>query len=263
MVPPIPPSPTQLRDTITSPEFPEQNSQTSPLGQKVASVFSQTAAVKASAPFNPVTTSGQKLAVQIITLLRVGVPAFLFGLLSFLLFPYLSLALARAMNDTGVVSILSLDASAFVQNFLTVTGLLFSLLIGQCYDFLYSQQAAVYYALFNEVTEAKSLLEQVALVCQGRSMYPTCLASINRYVQDDLKQLQTDPAVLLSQRPVDDPLESIMYLTSVGVPSSVYETVRSLRQARAARLGALQRKVPVVHMLLLWSLAIMELIAFP
>jgi hypothetical protein len=67
----------------------------------------------------------------------------------------------------------------------------------------------------------------------------------------------------LSARPVDDPLETIMYLTSVGVPSTVYETVRSLRQARAQRLGALQRKLPQIHMLLLWILGILELISFP
>lgn len=131
------------------------------------------------------------------------------------------------------------------------------------YYFLYTQQESIYYALFNEVTEAKSLLEQVALVCQGRSMYRRCLESIHRYVENDLKKLQADPAVLLSARPVDDPLESIMYMTSVGVPSTVYETVRSLRQARAARLGALQRKLPMIHMLLLWALAGIELVSFP
>jgi hypothetical protein len=134
---------------------------------------------------------------------------------------------------------------------------------GSRYYFMYQQQEAVYYALFNEVTEAKSLLEQVALVCQGRSMYQRCLTSIRRYVEHDLKKLRSDPAVLLSARPVDDPLESIMYMTSVGVPSTVYETVRSLRQARAGRLGALQRKLPQVHMLLLWVLAGIELVSFP
>jgi Protein of unknown function (DUF4239) len=128
---------------------------------------------------------------------------------------------------------------------------------------LYTQQESIYYALFAEVTEAKSLLEQVALVCQGRSMYPRCLQSISRYVQDDLKQIQCDPAILLSARPVDDPLESIMYMTSVGVPSMVYETVKSLREARARRLGALQRKLPSIHMLLLWVLAAIELVSFP
>jgi len=94
-------------------------------------------------------------------------------------------------------------------------------------------------------------------------MYQRCLHSIQRYVEDDLKQLQADPAALLSARPVDDPLESIMYMTSVGVPSTIYETVRSLRQARAGRLGALQRKLPQVHMGLLWILALIELVSFP
>jgi Protein of unknown function (DUF4239) len=129
--------------------------------------------------------------------------------------------------------------------------------------FLYTQQESIYYALFQEVTEAKSLLEQVALVCQGRSMYPRCLQSMVRYVQDDLKQIRLDPAVLLSARPVDDPLESIMYMTSVGVPGTIYETVKSLREARARRLGALQRKLPAIHMLLLWVLAAIELVSFP
>ena len=77
---------------------------------------------------------------------------------------------------------------------------------------MYQQQEMVYYALFNEVTEAKSLLEQVALVSQGRSMYQRVLQSMSTYVQTDLKKLQADPAVLLSARPMDDPLETIMYL---------------------------------------------------
>ena len=50
---------------------------------------------------------------------------------------------------------------------------------------------------------------------------------------------------------------------SVGVPSSIYDTVRSLRQARAMRLGALQKKLPPVHFLLLWLLAGIELSCFP
>lgn len=129
--------------------------------------------------------------------------------------------------------------------------------------FLYTQQESLYYALFQEVTEAKSLLEQVALVCQGRSMYQKCLLSISKYVKNDLKRINSDPAVLLSARPVDDPLEAIMYMTSVGIPSSVYETVKSLRAARAQRLGALQRKLPSIHMWLLWTLAAIELVSFP
>jgi hypothetical protein len=63
--------------------------------------------------------------------------------------------------------------------------------------FLYTQQESIYYALFHEVTEAKSLLEQVALVCQGRSMYPRCLQAMVSYVQNDLKLIRKDPAILL------------------------------------------------------------------
>lgn len=94
-------------------------------------------------------------------------------------------------------------------------------------------------------------------------MYRRCLEAIALYVNSDLKQVQADPAILLSARPIDDPLESIMYMTSVGVPSTVYETVKSLREARARRLGALQRKLPSIHMMLLWILAGIELISFP
>jgi hypothetical protein len=127
-----------------------------------------------------------------------------------------------------------------------------------------STQQSIYLALFEEVTVAKSLLEQIALVCEGRkSMYRTILLCIDRYVRDDLTQFAVEPSILLSSRPIDDPLEDIMYLTSVGEPSIVYQTIRSLRQARAYRLGALQRKLPQIHMILLFSLASIVLCTFP
>ena len=46
-----------------------------------------------------------------------------------------------------------------------------------------------------------------------------------------------------------------MRMTSVGVPSMLYETVRDLRQARGVRLGAQQRKFPALGLLLLYVLA--------
>ena len=230
--------------------------------ERLASSMSTTANLKVLENYED-TLERDQARVQLITLIRVGIPSLLAAVAAFFLFPALALTLASVMNDAGVFAVLSQDSSQFVQNFLTVSSLLFSILVGQTYYFMYGQQEAVYYALFNEVTEAKSLLEQVALVCQGRAMYPQVLNAISKYVQSDLKRLQDDPAVLLSARPVDDPLESIMYMTSVGVPSSVYETVRSLRQARAGRLGALQRKLPPIHLLLLWILAAIELVSFP
>lgn len=153
---------------------------------------------------------------------------------------------------------------------------------------MHNNNQALYLALFDEVTEAKSLLEQVALVSQGRTMYSTCLSSIARYVREDLlggtltlspKLLGKDnskskkkkspstpsvtPSLLLSARPADDPLEAILYLTSVGIPGHIYDTVRSLRQARARRLGALQRKVPVIHLIMLWILGSIMVLSFP
>ena len=225
-------------------------------------MISKTAAMEVNAKLDTQKETKPNL-VQLVTFVRVGLPSVLAGIASTLLFPGISIFLASTMNGAGVFQVLSQDSSQFVQNFLNVAGLLFSILVGQTYYFMYQQQEAIYYALFNEVTEAKSLVEQVALVCQGRSMYSQVLKSISQYVQQDLKNLQADPAILLSARPVDDPLESVMYMTSVGVPSSVYETVRSLRQARAGRLGALQRKLPQVHMLLLWILGLIELVSFP
>lgn len=114
-----------------------------------------------------------------------------------------------------------------------------------------------------QVSEAKSLLEQTTLVCQGRPFYRNVLQNIQKYVAQDLRRLDFPPAVLLSAKPSQDPLESILYMTSVGVPSVVYETVKSLRAARGYRLGATQRKLPEIHFYLLYFLALLELLGFP
>jgi len=90
---------------------------------------------------------------------------------------------------------------------------------------MYQQQEAVYTALFDEVSEAKSLLEQLSLVLQGRtSTYESVLSCVQKYVDEDLKRLDAEPSELLSARPVDDPLGSVMFYTSVGEPSMVYDT---------------------------------------
>lgn len=110
---------------------------------------------------------------------------------------------------------------------------------------------------------AKSLLEQLALVGQARPWYPSALRSFAEYLNDDLRRLDVSPVQRLSAKPVDDPLERILCLTSIGVPSAVYETVRDLRQARGERLGSYQRKFPVLGLSLLYLLAALELFAFP
>jgi hypothetical protein len=168
-------------------------------------------------------------------------------------------------GDKAVFDVIANDYSQYIQNILTTSGLVFSLLVGQTYYFMYQQQEKIYLALFEEVSVAKSLLEQVALVCQGReSLYRRILDCIDSYVREDLTSFNdVDPAILLSARPVDDPLENILFLTSVGEPSIVYQTVKALRAARAYRLGTLQRKLPQIHMILLWSLAGIVLFTFP
>jgi hypothetical protein len=190
-------------------------------------------------------TSNTRDFVQLVTILRVGIPSFLFAVIAKLFYPSAALWLASIINDSGAFAVISQDSSQYIQNVLTTSGLVFSLLVGQTYYFMYQQQEAIYLALYQEVTVAKSLLEQIGLISQGRaSLYRRILQCMDHYVQEDLRRFNDiEPAVMLSARPVDDPLEDILYLTSVGEPSIVYQTVRSLRQARAYRLGALQKKL--------------------
>mmetsp|Transcript_30638 Transcript_30638/g.35151 ORF Transcript_30638/g.35151 Transcript_30638/m.35151 type:complete len:408 (-) Transcript_30638:548-1771(-) len=206
-----------------------------------------------------------KAYTNTVSLLRVGIPSFAFAASAKIAYPYISIELANAINDSGVLAVVSQDASQYIQNILTTSGLTFSLLVGQTYYFMYQQQEAIYLALFEEVTMAKSLLEQVALVSQGREvLYERILMCVQSYIRDDLTKFNDiEPSILISRRPCDDPLEQILYLTSVGEPSLVYQTVRSLRQARSHRLGALQRKLPQLHMILLWTLAAIVLFTFP
>ena len=202
---------------------------------------------------------------ETISMLRVGIPALIWAAGARLVYPTAAMTLAMAIDDAGVFAVVSQDASQYIQNILTTSGLVFSLLAGQTYYFMYQQQEAIYLALFEEVTMAKSLLEQVSLVCQGRqNLYQKILQCVNEYVQADLSRFNSvEPAEMIAGRPMDDPLENILYLTSVGEPSIVYQTVRSLRQARAYRLGALQRKLPPIHTSLLYSLAAIVLFTFP
>ena len=202
---------------------------------------------------------------ETVTLLRVGIPSLFLAASAGIAYPTVAVSLANLIDDSAVFTVVAQDASQYIQNVLTTSGLIFSILVGQTYYFMYQQQEAIYMALFEEVTTAKSLLEQVALVSQGRqTLYKRILSCIHEYVNNDLSKFNDiEPAFLLSSRPIDDPLEEILFLTSVGEPSLVYQTVRSLRQARAARLGALQRKLPPIQMFLLWTLAAIVLFTFP
>jgi len=185
-------------------------------------------------------------------------PVLLVVLLSFVAYPILVGAIAGQL-DAVTLSVLKGDVSQFMQNFFNYSGLLFSFFASATYSFLYQQQESIYVSLYAEVTEARSLMEQLTLISQNRPSYPAILRSMREYVQELLQGVRSGcpPAVLVAAKPANDPLENILYLTSVGVPSAAYETVRSLRQ------GATQRKLPPEHFTLLWVLGGLELLAFP
>ena len=109
------------------------NKKTNAWRQALAMIFSQRAAAHT---FGTTPSPSERRAMQIYTLLRVTIPSVLAGVASTLLFPALSMGLATMMNDAGVFTVLSTDSSQFVQNFLTVAGLLFSILVGQTYCML-------------------------------------------------------------------------------------------------------------------------------
>jgi hypothetical protein len=72
-----------------------------------------------------------------------------------------------------------------------------------------------------------------------------------------------DKTTILRKNNNEDPLESILYATSVGLPGPIYDTVLSLRRARSERCGALQTKLPNVQMIVLRLLGLIVLITFP
>ena len=253
LITPLRPPPRLLVRAPTRPELRVRAT----TGDRVAR-FKETVAAKKRSRASFTIRSRQALS----TLVRVALPTLFATVFGFLYFDNISLFIRGAL-DGSAIRVLMADEAQFIQNFLTVIGLLFSILAGNAYSALYEQQEQIYFALFQEVSEAKSLLEQTTLVGQGRPFYRSALACMRNYVKNDLRRLDIPPAELLSSRPMEDPLEAIMYMTSVGVPSVVYETVKNLRQARGYRLGAMQRKFPSLGIGLLYLLAAVELLAFP
>ena len=189
----------------------------------------------------------------------------------------MSLALRAALKT----DLLNYDPSLFIGNFLTVVGLLFSLLIGNTFVFLYTQQESIFLALFHEALRARARRPARARVVRARaalrSLSPRASfarsprpyrarAGLGRAAlaaragrarlprpAELYDAARLHPRVrarrpsaaastcrrrrMLSARPQDDPLEAIMYMTSVGTPSTVYDTVKALRALRAARIS--------------------------
>lgn len=72
-----------------------------------------------------------------VTLLRVGIPSLFFAASAKISYPFVAIALANAIDDSGVFAVVSQDASQYIQNILTTSGLTFSILLGQTYYFMY------------------------------------------------------------------------------------------------------------------------------
>jgi len=183
-----------------------------------------------------------------------------------LAFGPLAIWLRTFINGEGL-AVLANDEGQYFQNYVNAINIMFSLLLVNTFSWLYNQQEQLYVSLFVEVSVAKALLEQLAYVSRGRPEYASeLLGNVRRYVDEDLTQLKAEPVIALlggSQATYADPLEQVMWLTSVGSPGDVYETVRSLREARGRRLGALQRKLPAAHFALLAMLGVLVLAIFP
>ena len=115
----------------------QASSKGSSVVQSLKETFSQRAAMKAVSPYpQPGRTPQERFRLQLATILRISIPSVLIGVGATLAFPGLALFLASTWNDAGVFAVLSQDSSQFVQNFLTVAGLLFSILVGQTYYFV-------------------------------------------------------------------------------------------------------------------------------
>lgn len=195
------------------------------------------------------------------TLQRIALPSVIAAVAGFFVFDDLSLFI-RSFLSTQAVQILNEDAANQIEDFCKVTQILFAVLAGSVASSLYAQQVAIHLAFFKEVSVARSLLEQTSFLCWGRPWYQSAIACIRDYVETDLCCFSKPPAHMVALKPKVDPLECIMYMTSVGVPSVVCDSIKSLRSARGDRLGALQRKCPVITIVLLYVLAILDLEPF-
>ena len=83
----------------------------------------------------------------------------------------------------------------------------------------------------------------------------SCSIAASFFFIGSRRRRETRTQVNTTQIVFRDPLEELLYASSVGLPSThVYESVKDARAARARRLGALQRKLPGVQFALLYTL---------
>ena len=159
-----------------------------------------------------------------------------------LAFAPVACGLRNLVNDEGL-AVLANDEGQYFQNYVNAINVFFALLLANTFNWLYGQQEQLFIALFGEVSVAKALLEQVAFVSRGRPAYAAeLLGYVREYVDDDLTAIDDNPVSRLvggEGARKRDALERVMWLTSVGEPGHLYDSVKALREARGRRLGAL------------------------
>jgi len=209
-----------------------------------------------------------------LTALRVLVPSVLTAIVASVLFRPACLYVSSFLGGG--------DSSVFFSQVAPLIGLIFSVFTNFTFSLLYSQQETALVYLFQEISCAKSLVEQILLVFGSeqhdrKSPCYRALVCVQRYASRDLRKRSSKSAEQLKlsvaneacyldtgSYDFNDPLEELLYLSSNdGNPSShVYATVKELRKLRANRLGALERKLPPAHFVLLYGLGFLLLGAF-
>jgi len=76
--------------------------------------------------------------VQYVTVLRVALPSLAGAAFAKTVYPTIAMTVAGLIHDSGVFAVVAQDASQYIQNILTTSGLVFSLLVGQTYFFMVS-----------------------------------------------------------------------------------------------------------------------------
>jgi hypothetical protein len=121
----------------------ENNVPCTEIGGKISDVTSYSS--NDSILFGQTSWDSEVIAVQIKTLVRVCLPALLLSIIGVMSYPSFAMSLVNIIGNEnqGAFSVLSQDASQYVQNILTASGLMFSILVGYTYYFMYQQQERV------------------------------------------------------------------------------------------------------------------------
>lgn len=198
-------------------------------------------------------------------LLKIVLPSLLLGVLASVSFGPMALWL-RSLLSAAVLEVLKDDVTQFLQNSLTLVLLLFGLLLGETISMLLQRQDKLYRAVYREAAQAQALVEQLTLLGAARGYGGSqkrgteLLDEVSSYLLEDFDHVGRPALLPIRRNNSADPLERLLFATSVGVPSSsICSSIRAIRQARAERLAAAQRRFPSGHFLLVGVLGAMVL----